>query len=135
MQQTFGPQRYVPQGPGDLGQKLNRAFRDAFADRCRAAIAVGADCPAITRAHVDLARRALRDRHIAIGPAHDGGYYLLAAQSHHPELFHNIDWGTDRVCRQTLDAAAKLGLSVAILPPLSDIDLPEDLPLAARFGL
>ncbi|MCG8618601.1 MAG: TIGR04282 family arsenosugar biosynthesis glycosyltransferase, partial [Desulfobacterales bacterium] len=135
MQQHFGRHHYTPQGPGDLGDRLDRAFHDAFAQNHRAAVAVGADCPGLTPAHVRLALRALRTRHIAIGPAHDGGYYLLATKKHHPQLFQNIDWGSDRVLAQTLDAAARLGLSVAQLPPLDDIDRPPDLPLAARFDL
>jgi hypothetical protein len=64
---------------------------------------------------------------VVLGPADDGGYYLIGLRSAHPELFHNIPWGTDRVCALTVQQAERVGLSISFLETLADIDRPEDL--------
>lgn len=117
--------RYEPQGDGDLGDRLARATAGGGP-----VVVVGTDCPALT---ADLLRTALAElsRHdVVLGPATDGGYYLIALGRPAPTLFAGIDWSTDRVLAQTRAAAEVAGLSVAVLPPLSDVDEPEDLPAA-----
>ena len=71
---------------------------------------------------------------VALGPAIDGGYYLIGLRANRPELFREIDWSTENVLRQTLENARRLGCSVLQLKPLSDIDIPEDL-IASRQTL
>jgi rSAM/selenodomain-associated transferase 2/rSAM/selenodomain-associated transferase 1 len=119
---------YALQCAGDLGTRLLWAFKTAFQDGAKAALAVGSDVPGMT---AEILRQGLEDLHdhdVVIGPAVDGGYYLIGMQSLHSELFTGIDWGTGRVCGQTLARIDSLGLKVAELPRLSDVDRSEDLP-------
>ncbi len=124
---------YHPQVAGTLGDRLIAAFRQSFnGDYFEAgrpgAIAIGSDCPALGMEHLSAAVAALERVDVAIGPATDGGYYLIGLAQPQPALFQTIDWGTERVLAQTLAAAAAQGLSIELLPPLTDVDLPEDLP-------
>ncbi len=136
MRELFGDELNLqPQGEGDLGRKLDSAFDEAFASGCGKVIAVGADCPALTAALVQQAARGLSRRDLVVGPAHDGGYYLVGLKRPQPALFRGIAWGGERVLEQTLARAAELGLSVCVLPSLPDVDLPSDLWVADRYGL
>jgi rSAM/selenodomain-associated transferase 1 len=128
-----GDLRYRPQGDGDLGTRLHRAFHEAFGAGCDRVIAIGADCPAITARLLRQALRRLGDRDVVIGPADDGGYCLIGLQQACPQLFTAIDWGGARVFDQTMAAAARLGLTAWVLPRLDDVDRPDDLPTARRF--
>jgi len=128
MAEAFGPnRRYVPQGDGDLGEKLRRAFADAFAAGTQRAVCIGSDCPAIGDELLADALRRLADHDLVLGPATDGGYYLIGMNRPHPDLFADIDWGTESVLAQTLARAASLGLRVGRLAELPDIDEPADL--------
>ncbi len=128
MRALFGSDlAYEPQGPGDLGEKLTRAADDAFAAGLEQLVFVGVDCPALTSAHVMAAVWALGDADSAIGPAEDGGYYLLALKQPCPSAFEGITWGTDAVCNQTRERLAAAGLRVVALALLADVDRPEDL--------
>ena len=73
------------------------------------------------------ASRALRDAEVVLGPACDGGYYLIGMRNHHPELFGGIPWGTARVFAATRTACAAAGLTPVLLPELRDVDRVEDL--------
>jgi rSAM/selenodomain-associated transferase 2/rSAM/selenodomain-associated transferase 1 len=117
----------LPQGEGDLGQRLHGAFLTAFSAGHPSAIAIGTDVPGITAGHLREALAALRTHDLVLGPARDGGYYLIGMSRPHPSLFEQIEWGTATVHRDTLVAAQQAGLSVAPLEPLSDVDLPGDL--------
>ena len=117
----------VPQVSGDLGVRLEAAFAEGFARGCDAVAAIGSDCVELTPAHFAEAWCALETHDAALGPTVDGGYYLLALRTPHPELFRDIAWSTDAVCRQTLERAEAAGLRVHLLPILSDVDTEEDL--------
>ncbi len=120
--------RYLPQPAGDLGARMHHAFTDAFANGAARALVVGTDVPEVSP---DLLRRAigaLDDHDGVLGPAADGGYCLIGLKSPHPELFEDVDWGTERVAEQTRAAARRLGLNLGELPELHDVDRPEDLP-------
>lgn len=119
---------YYPQAEGDLGDRLIAAFSHSMALGRPGAIAIGSDCPALGAAHLSAALEALQRADMVIGPATDGGYYLIGLRQLDPALFREIAWGTDRVLAQTLAAATALGLTVELLTPLTDIDRPEDLP-------
>jgi hypothetical protein len=128
MADVFGSsRRYVSQGESDLGEKLQRAFSDAFTDGIRGVICVGSDCPSISHDLLSEALRRLADHDLVIGPATDGGYYLIGMNQPQPDLFVGIDWGTERVLAQTLARAESLGLRVHQLAELSDVDEPCDL--------
>lgn len=123
---------YRDQPGGDLGRRLAHAFDGAFTDGAAAAIAIGADCPDLTPGLLKRAFETLADTDAVIGPACDGGYYLLGLRRTVPELFRDIAWGTGAVCGQTLAIAGRLGLAVHKLPMLRDIDRPEDLVRVGR---
>lgn len=118
---------YQEQPAGDLGQRMSTAFESAFACGIEHVIGIGTDVPPLTAAILQQADKNLENHDIVLGPAADGGYYLIGMNSLHPELFVNIDWGTERVYAQTLEVCTHLDLKIAKLPVLPDIDRPEDL--------
>lgn len=119
--------KVAPQAEGDLGTRLASAFADGFASGCTAVCAIGTDHPTLQRSSILDAFNALGSHDLSLGPADDGGYYLLAARGYHPGLFEGIAWSTDAVARQTLDRAESLGLTVALLPAWYDVDHEADL--------
>ncbi len=128
MAAQFGSQfSYEPQGEGDLGERLKCAFQESFQWGYRRVIAVGTDCPDLSGEIVQQAFDHLSEHDLTLGPAVDGGYYLIGLTRNIPPLFCDISWGTDRVLNQTLNAATQSKLSVGILPILADVDRPGDL--------
>jgi rSAM/selenodomain-associated transferase 2/rSAM/selenodomain-associated transferase 1 len=125
---------YQPQAAGDLGARMAAAFADRFADGARRVGAIGIDCPGVTDETLHHAFDALKLHDLVLGPASDGGYYLIGLSRPADDLFDGVDWGTGAVLQQTLDIAQQLGLSVALLDELHDVDEPTDLPVweAAR---
>jgi rSAM/selenodomain-associated transferase 1 len=122
------------QAGGSLGGRLHGALSCLAGMGHERVAAIGSDHPELRAARVEEAFAAL-DRHdVAIGPALDGGYYLIAARaaSLHARLFEDVDWSTDRVLAQTLDRCRELGLSWSLLPPAADVDTPADLEALAR---
>lgn len=113
----------------DLGQRMENAFMEVFANNYDAAVIIGTDCPQISTACLDQAIQKLDDSDLVIGPALDGGYYLLGMNRLHSELFHSITWSSDLVLNQTISVAEKLGLSIQFLPKFYDIDTVDDLTL------
>jgi rSAM/selenodomain-associated transferase 2/rSAM/selenodomain-associated transferase 1 len=131
--------RFVPQGAGDLGARMARAMRDGFAGGATRLVIIGADVPSLAPRHVERALAALDYADLVLGPASDGGYYLIATRRPIPAIFDGIDWGSRSVWMQTLEKAAALRLEVERIEPLHDVDRPEDLPawdaaLAADFA-
>lgn len=124
---------YEPQGGGDLGDRLHRAAADAFHEGCTRVVLIGADCPELTPAILSEAFRRLDEHDLVLGPARDGGYYLIGLRAPAPALFSGIAWSTDSVLSQTLQAAESLSLSVSLLAALSDVDVPADLSLCDRI--
>lgn len=124
--------RYRDQRHGDLGQRLKLAVADGFRGGAQTVIVVGTDCPALTVAHLREAREALTKDDVVLGPAFDGGYYLIGLRQPQFILFEGIAWSTDAVCDQTLDAASRAGLSVCLLEKLPDVDRPDDLKFLPR---
>jgi rSAM/selenodomain-associated transferase 1 len=116
-----------PQAAGDLGARMAAAFERAFAGGARRVALIGTDVPDLSRVHVRAALDALEHHDVALGPAADGGYYLIALRRPCPELFHGVAWSTPAVREQTLARASAAGLRVAELAPLSDVDTIGDL--------
>jgi rSAM/selenodomain-associated transferase 1 len=114
----LGVENVVDQGDGDLGQRLARTAE------MRPVLLLGADIPGLTPAHLAAAASALATAPAVIGPAADGGYWLLGLAAPIPGVFAGIDWGTDKVCVQT---RAKLPRGTPVLETLADLDTPEDL--------
>jgi hypothetical protein len=124
----LGPDlRYALQPQGDLGVRLQRMFRAAFRDRAGGVVAIGTDVPGLSAAVLRQAFEGLRGHDVVLGPAADGGYYLVGTRRDLPEIFAGVAWGTGRVLAQTRAAIARLGLTVAELPVLDDVDRPGDL--------
>lgn len=117
------------QGDGDLGVRMARAFRKAFQAGMRRVMIIGTDCPGLTAELLQQAFDALEKTDLVLGPATDGGYYLVGLRRELPELFEEIPWGTDEVLELTMRKASQIGLRPAFLESLDDIDRPEDLQL------
>jgi rSAM/selenodomain-associated transferase 1 len=118
---------YRAQGDGDLGNRLECTFAEVFLQGERKVIAVGTDCPGLSEDYVRQATYLLNKVDLVLGPAVDGGYYLIGMRVLHRNLFKNISWGSNKVLQQTLLAAEKLQLTTALLDELVDVDRPEDL--------
>ena len=119
---------YLPQAEGDLGVRMEAAFAAAFAAGAERVVIIGSDLPGLT---TDLLRRAfdaLATHPAVLGPAHDGGYYLLGMTAPLPGIFHDIPWSTAAVLPLTLARLHAAGLHPALLDPLADVDEVEDLP-------
>ncbi|MGW8322121.1 MAG: TIGR04282 family arsenosugar biosynthesis glycosyltransferase, partial [Thermodesulfobacteriota bacterium] len=121
--------RAVPQGEGDLGRRMHFAFAESFEQGMKQVVLVGTDMPGIRPAHLESAFAALKHKDVVIGPARDGGYYLIGLSRPAPDLFDGIPWGTGDVLQRTLDAASASNRRVALLDPLEDVDRPEDIPV------
>lgn len=112
---------FVPQGDGDLGERLTRASADA------PVILLGADTPALSAAHLVAAAAALERSDATIGPAEDGGYWLLGLARPMPFLFVDMPWSTDAVFAMTCERLVTAGVEPVLLATLADCDRPEDL--------
>jgi len=123
---------YTVQGTGDLGDRLLRSLQAAFNSGRSRVIIIGTDCPELNASLLQQAFDTLTHHDLVLGPALDGGYYLIGVSRLIPELFHDIPWSTATVCQRTLEIGQQLGLAIAQLPPLSDIDYPEDLAIWQR---
>ncbi len=117
----------VPQATGNLGEKMRSSFERAFSLGSKRVVTIGTDCPDIDRAILEEAFDLLPKQDVLIGSATDGGYYLIGLNRTIPELFADINWGTNRVLNQTKAIAHQLNLNTYYLKTLSDVDRPEDL--------
>ncbi|MBH8574221.1 TIGR04282 family arsenosugar biosynthesis glycosyltransferase [Nostocaceae cyanobacterium CENA369] len=120
---------YQLQGEGDLGLRMARSLFDAFQSEMKQVVIIGTDCPGVNSRILTKAFEQLHSFDLVLGPAIDGGYYLIGLRRFIGELFANIDWGTSQVLQQTVDIAVKLNLLHTYLSLLADVDLPEDLPI------
>jgi rSAM/selenodomain-associated transferase 1 len=111
----------------DLGSRMSAAFAECFRRGGDRAVIVGSDVPGLTCADVTAALDSLADHDLALGPALDGGYYLIALGRPVPALFQGIAWGSASVFAATMERAAVLGLTVRVLEPRRDVDTLDDL--------
>jgi uncharacterized protein len=119
--------RYVRQNRGDLGERMHKAFMDSFRSGMDSTVLVGTDCPDLSTEIISKAFALLRNNDIVLGPALDGGYYLIGLNRPCGPIMVGIPWGTDRVLSKTKEVAEEHGLSVAFVDTLRDVDRPEDL--------
>jgi len=110
----------------DLGMRMYNAFDNVFDEGYEDAAIIGTDCMELSSGIIMKSFEYLIFFDVVIGPAKDGGYYLLAMKAAHKELFENIKWSTENVLQQTLEICEREGLSVQLLEELSDIDNEED---------
>ena len=111
-----------PQGNGDLGERMHRAFTEANSP----AIIIGSDCPQVKLNDFITAAKTLQTHDAVIGPATDGGYWLIGLNAPCPALFNGIEWSTGGVLQSTLAKADEAGLSVQLLRELADVDTGAD---------
>ena len=113
---------------------MGRAFQETFQAGMNRVIIVGTDCPHLTDDLVQGAFKVLNHDDLVLGPAKDGGYYLIGLSRPIAELFSEIPWGTPEVLKKTLRIAEALQLRVSLLELLDDVDRPEDLPVWEKFS-
>lgn len=134
MRKAFGHDRYyLPQIGENLGERLVDAFASAFANGAKRIVAIGSDCPDINPEILQDAIESLAKADVVVGPAIDGGYYLIGLSSNRPEIFESIDWANDNVRQQTIQNAKRSNCKVHQLRTLSDVDNPEDLVHCRRY--
>lgn len=111
----------------DLGERMHNAFVTTLAEAERAVL-IGTDCPGLRVDHISRAFEALRvGADAVLGPAIDGGYYLIGLGDPEPEAFVDVPWGSETVLASTRQRLQGLGLRVSELPMLRDLDRPQDL--------
>lgn len=120
--------KFVQEGE-DLGERMKNAFEQVFALGAKKAVIIGSDCPQLTSAIVQEAFVKLDACDVVVGPASDGGYYLLGMKLMHVSLFNEMEWSTDRVRTETLQRIVQQQLTYSLLPVLTDIDTAQDLHL------
>lgn len=116
---------YHIQVDGDLGSKMADALSFVLTFHKKALI-IGSDCPDLTPEILHTCRRSLDEKDIVLGPAGDGGYYLLGCTERYPALFTNINWSTPFVLNQTIEKIKRENLSFSLMEKLHDIDTAED---------
>lgn len=128
-QDRFGFQTpFHHQASGDLGALMLKAFSDSRRRGARRTVLVGTDCPKLDASRAAAAFDALTRCDLVLGPAWDGGYYLVGLREPIPTLFQDISWGTDTVFERTVRIAERAGMSICVLDSLPDVDRVEDLP-------
>ncbi len=131
MRAWLGPaHEFRPQTEGDLGARMQQAFDAAFARQAEPVIAIGGDCPTLDASTLIEAASRLTRADVVLGPAQDGGYYLIGLGRPAPQLFDDVPWSTAKVFALTLARARAHGLSREVLMPQPNVD---DLPSYRRF--
>jgi rSAM/selenodomain-associated transferase 1 len=125
--------RVLPQRGAELGARMESAFRKCFAMGYREVMVIGTDTPWMGTERVRRAFAELKANDVVVGPAEDGGYYLLGMRKFVREIFRGIPWSTERVLELTLQVIARVKLREKLLRRDFDLDRPEDLARAARM--
>lgn len=120
---------YLPQQGNDLGQRMENAFDSIFQKGFRQVLLLGTDFPDLPGSIIDEAFESLHKNDAVIGPAVDGGYYLIGFNSHSflPEVFDKIPWGSDTVFQKTITVLGSNRSRIHVLPQWRDIDTYQDL--------
>ena len=111
----------------DLGEKMQNAFAEGFAQQYEKIVIIGSDCPEITQEIITNAFAALDKSKVVLGPARDGGYYLLGMKELHSYLFQNKKWSTETVLRDSLHNLNTQSIDYHLLIMLNDVDREADL--------
>jgi uncharacterized protein len=123
---TQGRFELAPQGDGDLGQRMSRFIAGRLEAGAEAVVLVGADSPTLPVAWVEQAFDELRRADVVLGPALDGGYYLIGCGRRVPPVFDGVAWSTSRVLADTMARLTDPSWRLALLPPWYDVDTPDD---------
>lgn len=117
-----GPYQYVSQGEGGLGERITHGFEKSFLRGMKKVVILGSDTLNLRTEILQQAYEALTSSDLVLGPAKDGGYYLIGLRRPEPRLFQDIPWSTSRVLALTRLRAEELGLSYTLLEELEDLD-------------
>jgi rSAM/selenodomain-associated transferase 1 len=126
--------KQIQQG-NDLGERMQHAFSLVFGMGYKRVCIIGSDCLELSADIVKEGYSLLQDNNFVIGPAKDGGYYLLGMRHRLKPVFDAINWSTSNVFQQTVEKINLLQNSLALLPVLADIDVVGDLPQAMLEAL
>jgi len=118
---------YKIQSGGNLGDKMRHALKTELLKSEKACI-IGSDILNLTAKDINLAFEKLTDNDVVLGPALDGGYYLIGMKRVYEDLFSGVSWGSSSVLKDTIKRCEKQGLSFFLLPQHNDVDRPEDVP-------
>jgi rSAM/selenodomain-associated transferase 1 len=116
----------APQAEGDLGARIQAAFAGSFDSGATRVVIIGSDCPYLTARDIREAWDALKTSDLVLGPAEDGGYWLVGLRKNHPGLFTDMTWSSSDVLGETMKRAKAFGLKTSLLRTLSDVDTRED---------
>ena len=119
--------KVIDQVGDDLGARMSQACESLFAKGYSRVVMIGTDVPTVPFEHFAQARAQLETHDLVLGPALDGGYYLIGLNRMTPELFTGIPWSTNQVLKLTQEKAASLGLMTTLIQPWRDVDTLEDL--------
>ncbi len=118
----------MPQARADLGGRMQQAFESLFLMGYTKVIIIGSDCPGLTNNHIEMAFEKLeKDADVVVGPAEDGGYYLLGLTQPFSQLFNNKNWSTNSVLADTIVDIGKSSKRYSLLQVLCDVDNGSDL--------
>ena len=121
--------RYIPQNGKDLGERMRNGFINGFAMGYRRVVLIGSDIPDLPMKYIEEAFKSLKEMDAVIGPAFDGGYYLIGfnQSTFSPQVFEGMAWGTENVFDETMKKLKRFRRAVHTLPYQRDIDTVEDL--------
>jgi rSAM/selenodomain-associated transferase 1 len=111
----------------DIGERMSNAFLKTFKMAYKNVVLIGSDCFELDASILNEAFHLLKENEVVLGPAKDGGYYLIGMRNYYKQLFENKQWSTENVLLDTLLDLSKLNISYKLLPTLSDIDEEKDL--------
>lgn len=117
----------------DLGERMLNAFIELFSLNYKKVIIIGSDCPGLSFSLIESAFKSLDSYNVVLGPAADGGYYLLGLTQLEEELFKNKTWSTDTVLKDTIGDLVNKKLSYSLLQVLQDLDTKEDLSNISQY--
>jgi len=128
---SFIPKSYTtsPQRGGNLGERLASAFDELLAGEGETAVIIGSDSPDLPVQYIKRAFLKLKHKDVVLGPAADGGYYLVGLRKPAPAIFEDIEWGGPVVLSRTIDRIQSQGLTLSLLPLWYDVDTPASLRL------
>jgi rSAM/selenodomain-associated transferase 2/rSAM/selenodomain-associated transferase 1 len=126
--------RFTGQRGADLGERMATAFDCSFREGSAATIIIGSDCPGLTARILVDAFKCLSEVPVVLGPANDGGYYLIGLTRLLPELFRGVPWGTEGVLPHSVKILDQKGLQARLMNPLDDLDRPQDLAAWRRIN-
>ncbi len=117
--------RKMAQYGDDLGKRMFNAIELSLLENNKVVL-IGSDCAEIKKKHIHTAFKQLKTRDVVIGPAEDGGYYLIAVKENSKPLFRDMDWGSSHVLENTIAKIKELGLTYCLIEKLNDVDTLED---------